>query len=77
MKVMYLSHRDCVGFFQAAITVPIKTENGIPYIVAYASSNNSNCIWNLTETISKTFENHSKNIIKIFLKKNLFRRFGI
>ncbi len=55
MKAMYLSHRDCVGFFDAAITAPIQTPNRIPFVLAYACSKNSKCVWNFEETISKYF----------------------
>jgi len=51
MRAIYLSHRDCVAYFQHAIEASIKSDNGIPYMAAYACSNNGKKIWDMTETI--------------------------
>jgi hypothetical protein len=53
MKAMYLSPRDCVGFFKQAIEVPIVETNGIPYMVCFACSNNTHKVWDMAETISR------------------------
>ena len=46
MRAMYLSHRDCVHAFERALEVDKK------YLLAYAISNNSKKVFELTETIA-------------------------
>jgi len=66
MRAIYLSHRDCVAFFQHAIEAPIKSDNGIPYMVAYACSNNDKKFWDLTETIKNLGYSPVDNAEKFF-----------
>ncbi len=44
-RAIYLSHRDCVGFFRRSLEVDTQ------YLLAYATSNNDLNIFDLTETI--------------------------
>jgi len=46
MRAMYLSHRDCVHAFERSLEVDKK------YLLAYAISNNSRKVFELTETIA-------------------------
>jgi len=55
MRCLYLSHRDAAGFFQAAVETPITHTKSpkIPWMIAYACSNNSRRAWNLVQSIKK------------------------
>jgi nucleoside-diphosphate-sugar epimerase len=53
MRAIYLSHQDAVGFFRAAIEAEMKPAvGGIPFMMAYAVSNNEKKIYDLEETIA-------------------------
>eukprot|EP00026_Physarum_polycephalum_P014933 Phypoly_transcript_15502.p1 GENE.Phypoly_transcript_15502~~Phypoly_transcript_15502.p1 ORF type:complete len:287 (+),score=53.04 Phypoly_transcript_15502:22-882(+) len=49
MRAIYLSHRDCIGFFKAALSCEIKNEHGIPYQACYVCSNNTKKFWNMND----------------------------
>ena len=53
MRAMYLSKRDCLGYFERAIESKITPTLGVQWMVCYACSNNKHKVWDLTETIEK------------------------
>lgn len=53
MRAMYLSQRDAGNFFRKAIEVEMKpAASGIPFMIAYAVSNNDARVYDLEETIA-------------------------
>ena len=52
LRAMFLSREDCIGFCKAALSAPLPPEDG-GYVCAYALSNNSESVFDLTESIEK------------------------
>ncbi|KAH3764131.1 NAD dependent epimerase/dehydratase superfamily protein [Pelomyxa schiedti] len=69
MRAIYLSYKDCIGFFNAAIDTPLKgkTPKGIPFMCAYACSNNTLRVWDLSQSILRLGYSPTDNAELFFL----------
>ena len=47
---LWLSQRDCEGFFAASLTAPVAKDGTL---VAYACSNNDSCMFDLNDSCRK------------------------
>lgn len=59
-RAIYLSHRDCAGFFRRALEIETR------YLIAYATSNNDRNIFDLTQTIQVLGYHPQDNAEKFF-----------